>query len=492
MEDKEKNKKNNIKNKVQNKTKKTNKKVVQEEEKVEETQNKKKKRAFTLIELLAVIIILGILMIVAIPSVTSYINDSRKSAYVDTAKEIVSGTRNIVNEGSLGMYDTDTTYYIESGYIKTENASKSPYGEFVNAYVIVTYNGKGYTYYWTSVDDSRQGVRNIVKSDLLTEDDIESDIDPNDITPTVGIGNRSKIVIIRKDGTKVIGTQESSVGENGGERSGSGSSGNNSSGAFCIRATTLHTSLCSEGGYGCEYTNNYSANEEILFGNQNVTNGTLRSGDAFDCDVNNDGTYDATTERFYYMTTDEEGNAVLVYYSNVSGGISNNTAVFAYDSSGENWHGPRTAYQQLPSTTQWSNPKIVAPGTRAIGNEYGQPYLIDPTNNNQHTKSTDSFPYTGKAARFLTIPEVNEACHMSMTDLDYGSLKNCDYLMENFFFYDGSSETKGYWLETPESSNDSYAYILDDGMTVDTEWVVADENIGVRPAITVAKPDIDY
>ena len=33
---------------------------------------------FTLIELLAVIIILGILMIIAIPSVTSYINNSRK------------------------------------------------------------------------------------------------------------------------------------------------------------------------------------------------------------------------------------------------------------------------------------------------------------------------------------------------------------------------------------------------------------------------------
>ena len=38
------------------------------------TKKKKQIRAFTLIELLAVIIILGILMIIAIPSVTSYIN----------------------------------------------------------------------------------------------------------------------------------------------------------------------------------------------------------------------------------------------------------------------------------------------------------------------------------------------------------------------------------------------------------------------------------
>ena len=95
---------------------------------------KKKKKGFTLIELLAVIIILGILMIIAIPSVTKYISDSRKNAYIDTAKEIVSGARNVVNEGKLEMYDTNTTYYIPYSCISTENAKKTPYGEFVKAY----------------------------------------------------------------------------------------------------------------------------------------------------------------------------------------------------------------------------------------------------------------------------------------------------------------------------------------------------------------------
>ncbi len=159
------------------------------------------KKGFTLIELLAVIIILGILMIIAIPSVTTYINNSRKEAYVDTAKEIISGARNLVNDGKLEMFDTDTTYYIDQECIGTENASKSPYGEFTKAYVVVTYNGKGYDYYWTSVDDAGQGIRKITKLENLDIDKIESDLNDNDIPYSLGVDGRSKYMIIDKQQT---------------------------------------------------------------------------------------------------------------------------------------------------------------------------------------------------------------------------------------------------------------------------------------------------
>ncbi len=63
-------------------------------------------KGFTLIELLAVITIMGILMLVAIPAVSRTIENSRRDTFADVAKEYVNTVRNAVLADELKCGDT--------------------------------------------------------------------------------------------------------------------------------------------------------------------------------------------------------------------------------------------------------------------------------------------------------------------------------------------------------------------------------------------------
>ena len=151
---------------------------------------------FTLIELLAVIIILGVLMIIAIPAVTNYIMDSRKQAYVNIALQYIDGARNKVNASEFSMFDVDVTYYIPSTCIPLEKGGDSPFGEFVEAYAVVTYDGDGYDYYWTSYDTAKMGIV-LTYRDLLKPEYVETGI--NSINTSIGVGERPYIILIGSD-----------------------------------------------------------------------------------------------------------------------------------------------------------------------------------------------------------------------------------------------------------------------------------------------------
>lgn len=169
----------------------------------------KNKKGFTLIEILAVIVILGILMVIAIPNITGYITDSRREAYVDTAKAYVDAARRAVASGEFTINDPDTTYYIHINNIEMESGEKqSPYGEFEDAYVVVTYEenvDEPYQYYWVSKDV--YGNRfDLTRIDKLNPDDMYNNV-KRPINNKAPVGIRNKIKIIDNEGNHVKASQ---------------------------------------------------------------------------------------------------------------------------------------------------------------------------------------------------------------------------------------------------------------------------------------------
>ena len=226
------------------------------------------KKGFTLIELLAVIIILGILMLIAIPSVTGYINNSRKNGYVDSAKNIIDGAVALVNSGEFDIFDKDTTYYIPGDCVPLESGKdSSPYSEWDERYIVVTYDGDSYDYYWTSYDKSNMGI-NLGTADSLEASCVQSDVDG--IDTSIGIGDRSKIYVYDKNNSCKTGTPvelTKSIGnrstckqtmdlEVATGSSGSGSSGNEGGGEGPSQggsSTPVVTPITTDGGRTWEY-----------------------------------------------------------------------------------------------------------------------------------------------------------------------------------------------------------------------------------------------
>ena len=169
----------------------------------------KNSKGFTLIEMLAVIVIIGIIMMIAIPNVTQYISDSRKDAYVDTANNYVNEARREITEGKYPINDMDTTYYIHINNLEMDSGeTESPYGPFEDAYVVVTFDDdtdEKYNYYWVSKDiyGNRFDLEAIEE---ITADDMYNN-EARPINNKAPVGIRNKIVIFDKDGNFVKASQ---------------------------------------------------------------------------------------------------------------------------------------------------------------------------------------------------------------------------------------------------------------------------------------------
>ena len=397
----------------------------------------KKEKGFTLIELLAVIVILGIITVIAVPKILDIINKSRNSA--------VNSSLKLVKDA-----------------IKTQIASSDLTGP------VFTKETDGC--YVFNFDDQTTG--NSKELSIKNKDRVSGSIKY--------CNNTFSDDTLKFDGNSI--SKDEPKGK-----------------IICKRATTLHTEKCTQtdSQYFCSgagYTASGSkGTSTITYGNLG-TKCSLNSGDAFDCDVNGDGEYNPGTERFYYVSDYyntstkkfESDTAVLIYFNNVNSGNPSTDSTYAYDSSGENWHGPRTLIAQLPTKNQWSNVSLKNV-TRTIFNEIS---------GNTTTGGTlpSNFSYEGYAARLLTVEEIRQATRKSnIPTLEVGELNNAIYLMENTRF---SSKNNGPWAWWLENSSSNYSNMAQNASgntcNVNGNYVQDAGGNGVRPAIEVSKINIDY
>lgn len=182
-----------------------------------------------------------------------------------------------------------------------------------------------------------------------------------------------------------------------------------------------------------------------------ATSEDLMLGDKLYCDVNSDGTYNESTEIFYYLKDlDSDSTSAVLIYNNVT-----SPDYVAYSKT-NTLNGPTIASKYLPTISEWPNVSL----TKAIRD-------IKSPNSDFIIKG---FNYSGYAARLPSLSEVESCANES----------NCPI-------------TGVIWLETPKTQSNAlylfapalgYNQIRDDDVTSLTASVI--------PVIEVPKSRISY
>jgi len=157
-----------------------------------------KNKGFTLIEILAVIMILGIIALIAIPSYTAYVNSTRRSAYFTNVKSYIESAKSGLYQREYGpLPEEGEAIIIPAKNIKLEREDtvyKSPFAMYDDQYtyiVVVARVTTGaapsivYDYYATFLDRSSYGINNVA-STRLEKKSIQR---ITDLTSIVSIGD---------------------------------------------------------------------------------------------------------------------------------------------------------------------------------------------------------------------------------------------------------------------------------------------------------------
>lgn len=150
-----------------------------------------KNKGFTLIEILASLIILSIVLTIGVVAISRYIESSKETTYITQANKHIDNLIGKVTSREFSFRQTDTTYYVPIKCITPKDTDKSSFGaKIVSAYVVVTFDGESHKYYYTQRDSDNKGITLVDRKALDTKI-INKDL--KSINLSVGVGNRPLI-----------------------------------------------------------------------------------------------------------------------------------------------------------------------------------------------------------------------------------------------------------------------------------------------------------
>ncbi len=132
----------------------------------------KKKNGFTLVELLAVVVIMAIIALVAVPNVVSMLERNKKKQMVSDAKEMFNKFQNKITLGTLECKDTSPC----SSTLKNLGLSgkQDGYGDTYDDTSSITYNNNNKTFTITLKTDkhclNKTGITNSENFSITIED----------------------------------------------------------------------------------------------------------------------------------------------------------------------------------------------------------------------------------------------------------------------------------------------------------------------------------